>query len=990
MLAVLAAIALTLVFASSALAVEGGRITGTVTSAASGEPIAGVEVCRDEDAEVSCVTTGSAGEYDLGETWGTIEFIAPAGSGYVHRSYFDGKYIAGEAETVYAPTTVDARLPAGGTIGGVVTNASTKAPIEGIEVCVSPVAAWPEEPTCVSTDAHGVYEIPGLAPVQYRVKFNPGALNYLPETPQREYKQYPQVLAGSTTANVDVALPEGAQIEGLLKSAATGLPIAGVQACATGFGPALETRCATTDAQGRYSIDGLESSSYYMSFWPKRPYVAQRYQAGKPMWVNQGETLSGVDASLLTGATISGVVRSATGGYPLQAVEVCLSEHVVEEFDGMAPKEESSGYCTEPNSAGEYHLDGIATSTDIVQFLPKSNAYDYEEQYWNNAATETEATQLHTTAGENITGINAALVPWHGVIAGRVTSYLGGQGVAGAEVCARTAAGDSWPPPDCVHANTQGEYQISVPRGSYNVEFANPPQSQLYVPEFYDGKLSEREAAPVTVSDGSTTGGIDAELVERTTPGAIIAGVVSNAASQQPIAGIEVCAYEASEEEDLFGRCTTTESDGKYSILGLFSGKYTVEFSSPSNSGLNYVAQYYDDATSPGKATTVTLDSETVALSIDAQLSEGGRIAGEVTDASTKAAVEGIGVCAFSEGAESFGCASTDSKGEYTISALAGGEYEVEFFSPPDGGLDYVAQYYDGEHKPSAANAVPVVDGSTTQNIEAALERGGRIEGEVTTATTKSAMRDVLVCALVSITESAGCGVTNAHGEYTIPGLAAGSYRVGFDAGKSYVIQYYNDKLSFSGAEGVPVAVDTDTTGIDASMDSVAPTSPPSPPLKDHSSEAPPPVFGQPSSPANDPGTPTPPSESGGEASTPILATAKPSPVVTTSSSTLVVSGGAADLHLRCSQAICIGLTELTIQVITQRHDGKKTVSHRETLVLAKGSFSLTEGKNATAVLRLTAAGKRRLAQAKHHPLAAELICTVQGGKTITKAVMAS
>lgn len=80
----------------------------------------------------------------------------------------------------------------------------------------------------------------------------------------------------------------------------------------------------------------------------------------------------------------------------------------------------------------------------------------------------------------------------------------------------------------------------------------------------------------------------------------------------------------------------------------------------------------------------------------------------------------------------------------------------------------------------------------------------------------------------------------------------------------------------------------------------------------------------------------------------------------------------------------------MTIELPIKHRTGKKRVSHRETLVLARGSFSLAPGTGATAVLRLTTAGKQRLAQAKRHPLAAELICSVQGGKTIIRPVIAS
>jgi hypothetical protein len=995
-LVLLVSLLLPFVLASSVLASEGDQFTGTVTRAATKAPIQGVQVCAGRFVyEQKCVSTGADGTYVVPAPPVPVhvEFNAPSGSGLVSRTFYNGAYIPSEATELTVPvgevfSGIDEELLPEGRIEGVVTNASTKAPIDGVEVCASPSAAWPEEPTCVSTNAEGVYEFSGLAPVSYTVKFKPGPLNYLPETPQRYYEQGAQVSAGSTTANVDAALLEGAQMEGHVTSAATGLPITGVQACATGFGPALETKCATTDAQGNYLIDGLETSSYYVSFWPSRPYVGQRYEGGKPMWVNQGGKLSGVNASLLTGTTISGVVTSATGGYPLQAVEVCLSEHVVEEFDGMAPKEENSGYCTEPNSAGEYHLDGIATSTDIVQFLPKSNAYDYEEQYWNNAVIETEATQLHTKAGENIAGINAALVPWHGVIAGRVTSYLGGQAIAGAEVCAKTATGGSWPPPACVHANAQGEYQISVPRGSYNVEFSNPPQSQLYVSEFYDGKLSEREAAPVVVSDGGTTNGINAELVERTSPGPLIAGAVSNAASQQPIAGIEVCAYEArEEEEDLFGRCTTTESEGKYSIAGLIGGvRYTVEFSSPSNSSLGYVTQYYDDATSPGKATTVTLGYEGAALSIDAQLHEGGQVSGQVTDAASRAAIQGISVCAYSEQAEAVveGCASTKENGQYTIGGLPKGEYVVEFAVPQESTLDYVRQYFDGQGSSKSATLVPVVVGETRSGVDAQMRLGGRVTGRVT-AVGVGPLANALVCALTTPSEAAVCALTGRYGEYAIAGLPAGSYVIGFQATKSYAVQYYDDQSTYAAAQTVQARAGADTAGIGALM------SPPSAP----SSPTPPPNVPQhPQPPANSapsmssPSTPAPASTTGSGVAAYTGSAPANAALVSLSVATSLTSGQTAQVTLTCSGARCAGTAQLSMQIAVREHHGTHWTTQRETITLARGSFALTEDKRAKVMLRLTPAGRHRLANTKHHPIIGDITLTLAGGRSVTRSIV--
>jgi len=113
-------------------------------------------------------------------------------------------------------------------------------------------------------------------------------------------------------------------------------------------------------------------------------------------------------------------------------------------------------------------------------------------------------------------------------------------------------------------------------------------------------------------------------------------------------------------------------------------------------------------------------------------------------------------------------------------------------------------------------------------------------------------------------------------------------------------------------------------------------------------------------------------------------------PLVTLMASELVVSGGSAPVRVACRAAACRGSIELTMQVLRQHSRGKTAISRRATLILATGSFSLTEGKRGTVVLHLTTAGRKTLAHAsKHHPIAARLILSVKGGKPTSKPVLA-
>ncbi len=642
-----------------------------------------------------------------------------------------------------------------------------------------------------------------------------------------------------------------------------------------------------------------------------------------------------------------------------------------------------------------------------------------------------------------------------GQISGEVTSAEGAKKLAGIEVCASEADGGGFDE-RCALTNASGEYTISgLAGGKYSVEFSTSNKSTSnYITQYYKDAYSISETTLVTVTAEQVTLGVDAKLEERVhliSQG--IAGQVTNTSTKSGIKDIEVCAYEVGGEslEGIFGECAETNGLGEYAISELPSGEYIVEFLSPFDSSLNYVTQYYKESVTIANATPVSVSASSIDTGIDAQLAEGGRIAGKVANASTSTAIKDVEVCAFSTGSESFRCALTDAQGEYTISALGDGDYDVGFLSPPS--LDYVTQYYDGERKASAANPVPVAAGSTTPNIDAQLEQGGRIEGKVTDASTNASMKDVFVCALQTVTESVGCALTDANGEYTISGLPGGKYEVGFDAGKGYVIQYYDDKFSFPEAQAVTVTPGGTTTPIDAAIGTSALVPPvntkdplivgtpavgetlscatglwsgiPTPTftvqwLRDgvpiagaagsnyrvqHADEGSSlacqvtakNIAGEMSATSTGlaiPASPTAPIATPSLAATstaPTIAHPTPSllPVVTSMGSGIVVSGSSVSVHLTCSNTACRGSCELTMRVLSKRHKGAKTITRQETLVLAEGTFSLTRGKGTAVVLRLTSAGRQRLAHAKRHPVMASLVLLVHGVKTTSSTVLA-
>jgi len=515
-----------------------------------------------------------------------------------------------------------------------------------------------------------------------------------------------------------------------------------------------------------------------------------------------------------------------------------------------------------------------------------------------------------------------------------------------------------------------------------------------------------------------------------------ISGTVTNT-SAEPIEGIEVCAYSEA-TEDFILECTTTKSNGKYTIAGLPSGEYEVEFSSPSNSTLNYITQYWEYKSSFSEATLVPVGSGETP-NIDAELHEGGQITGTVRNIA-HGPIVGIEVCASLEKAGGSKCATTNAGGEYTIVGLATGSYTVEFLSPYKSLLDYVTQYWEYKSLLSEASTVSVTAGSIKAGIDAELKEGGRITGRVTNASTGAGLEEVLVCVLTEsgkLVSFRQCAITGANGEYTISAVASGNYKIGFDAGKEYVSQYYNGKSSPAEANTVLVTAPATTPNIDAAMQTFG-----TPPVNTTApvvsgtptvgstllcapglwTGKPAPTFsyqwlrgGVPIAGANATGYTVQSADAANSISCQVTAkNAKgeksarsasvaipanlfippappaPEPVVAIMGSKVVVSGRSATVHIVCSDAACAGSAELTLRIVVKHRKGKKTVSRKETLVLAKGSYSLAAGKSGTLVLRLTAAGKARLAHVKHHPLTAKLSVSVKGGKTTLESVRIS
>jgi Carboxypeptidase regulatory-like domain len=220
--------------------------------------------------------------------------------------------------------------------------------------------------------------------------------------------------------------------------------------------------------------------------------------------------------------------------------------------------------------------------------------------------------------------------------------------------------------------------------------------------------------------------------------GGAISGVVTSASTHAPIGGVGVCAAstvvegalgEEESKEQAEGEaeppsdagCTTTNASGQYTISGLASGGFYVEFHAPS---MDLVSQFYDGKTAASEANQVSVSAGSTTTGINAEMQQGARISGTVTDASSGAPLPRIEVCAkLVTGEEESWCAFTIPSGAYTISGLPSGSYVVVFRDVLFAS-GYQTQYYDDKPSRAEATILHITAPNVTTGINAALLPG--------------------------------------------------------------------------------------------------------------------------------------------------------------------------------------------------------------------------------------------------------------------------
>ena len=730
----------------------GGSISGVVTA---GDGVAlgngaTVEVSGPANRSIMTVATGGAyrisglpaglyqvrfssalwsGGNALAEYWNDAPSSATATSVQV---------VAG-AET----SGIDATLGRSGSVSGKVTVPAGMSPA-GVSVTVYDTTTTTTMPVAYGmVAADGTYVANGLGTGSYKVAFssyNTGLLNqYWDKATSLQTATLVSVVAGRDTPAINATLVRGGAISGRVTLPAGVSPTSvSVFASSSQPGPGGGGGATNVLPDGSYEIGGLAAGDYVVNFVGSDAGLVSQYweaatswSAATPVTVALGATRTGVDATMVRGASISGVVRDADG--PRAGVQVYASPV---ETDG------AWGYSsTKPD--GSYTISGLAAGSYRIEFSGGMES-ELVAEYYDDAQNQEDATPVVLAAEQKRTGIDATLARGSQV-SGTVT---GPDGKPVAEAWVRVQPTDpegngGYP----VQTEVDGTYTVvGIPDGEYLV-FVQPSSSSPLAPSYWGGATREA-ATPLALTSGEVRPGVDVSLKL----GATISGTVrsySGAAVPDAWVSLEGAI-------DFWSEGVPTDAAGRYTIVGLPEGGYTLVASSPNP---DLTPQWWQNAPRWEDADLLEVTGSQVRTGVDFTLGHAGKITGSVT---VPAGFDTYCVAAESpleDGTGNVDCAEAGSP--YVVGGLTTGSYLVSAWATTSTpGSSTLTRYYVSADRRSQATPVAVVAPSTATNVNVdlstAVARGNAIAKVAATLVPASPVVGAPVTVNIAVTGTRG------------------------------------------------------------------------------------------------------------------------------------------------------------------------------------------------------------------------------------------
>lgn len=772
---------------------RGATVTGTVINAKGGDPVPGV-----------FVTINAQGNYRSQQRVGTDTegvFLAASLANGEYQILLDDevRVLVGEAPKFsianekpvegITMTVID-----GGSISGMVTDAETGAPIEGIRIQAQGNQRSAGRNLEDASDITGFYQITGVPGGSYtlRRRWKEGYLH----GESRENKAVSLAL-GEALENIDFAVRRGLSVSGIVVDKA-GDPVQGVNVSCNPVVDNGEGEDVTTTEDGVFAVRGFSPNVDFTIQVSGRGYTAPRLG---PM--STGDTgVEDLKIVVEAGASVAGVVVDKTGK-PMPEIYVSASSP-----EGGSNRTESTGpageFLMKSLEEGAYHLvarrqnswssnqqgglditlskgqaltgvrlvfDGGTGSTitgrvtnanrepvkdaSVQAYSPAggSNAYVQtgEDGKYELGVDEGKSYSMHVYH-QSYTGQQR-----EGVAAGErnVDFVLEGRGtVEGQVLDARTGR----PIPNFEITHSRGlSNQINYQMGNYTAFYNEEGRFSINTVEAGEATIYARatgyapgiQQVPYVQAD-AVTGGVQFRLE----PGASIEGVVLDMQGA-PIQSAQIFLTGRVEPWMLnqgsgYGAVATTDAEGRFAVNSL-------------GEDLTKITAVHPDFPN----TTVEMNiapGET--LQIEIVMTGGGTVEGTVYANGVPSANQNVYIQ--STGGSGGNSATTDANGFYTVPNIASGEVVV-----------HAQVTRDGATKSQSKTAV--VEGGFTTTVDLSVDFGtGAIEGKVTMG--GQPVTEGMVVAVLQgaeVTEQQNIqGRIASDGSYAVSGLSAGAYKI--------------------------------------------------------------------------------------------------------------------------------------------------------------------------------------------------------------------
>lgn len=271
-----------------------------------------------------------------------------------------------------------------------------------------------------------------------------------------------------------------------------------------------------------------------------------------------------------TGTIIGTVTNDA--GEPLEGIRV-----------DIMPQAYMAGFDATTKADGTYRATVPAGKYRLAFTQVWGGDVEYVQEIWDNKVDINSGNILTVTAGKTST-VNAKLSVG-ATISGHVTD-ASGKPLVNASVLLLQGQGlgkiDS--------TDSRGAYTINgVLPSTYKMEF-HAPDGKNFAHEYWDNSLTEAGGKTITVRAGELRTGVNAQLAV----GAMISGTVTDRAGK-PVKNVGVWVDNWSS--------ATTDASGRYRIMQLQGGTYTVTFENPA-AGIPDGSRTTKVTVAPGKAAT--------------------------------------------------------------------------------------------------------------------------------------------------------------------------------------------------------------------------------------------------------------------------------------------------------------------------------------------------------------------------------------------------